>query len=319
VFVWITNNFVVDYDLGRALAKRHYLHIFNVMGKKLKKTSAAKLVDNKLKIGYSVGSEDPWGEFPSPLYKQLMEKLGRVDENMRLEDFKPVEWSSFNLIWRDVDWSDPVKSDGGKITSYVDLLGWDTSVYDIASYVRPLDPRMFDLDVAEGKDLEVESFRLDIVPDEKMEGRIILLHEVGRLQRCIEDIYYDHGKLYRISAREFEEVSAELLRGQGFDVELTKQTRDGGFDLLAVHKVGDIPMRFLVECKRYAPGRAVGVRFVRELASVIQANNANKGLLLTTSYFSADALAFRDRHMPYQLDLRDNGDLLAWIRAYIHP
>src|SRR5713226_7587905 len=47
--------------------------------------------------------------------------------------------------------------------------------------------------------------------------------------------YADHPhELKRIGHRQFEELVAELFRGFGYDVELTKRTRDGGIDVIAV-------------------------------------------------------------------------------------
>lgn len=37
---------------------------------------------------------------------------------------------------------------------------------------------------------------------------------------------------------------------KGFEVMLTKQTRDGGYDILALKLNRDFHLKFLVECKR---------------------------------------------------------------------
>lgn len=41
--------------------------------------------------------------------------------------------------------------------------------------------------------------------------------------------------LRELSPREFEEVVAEIFRSNGFHVDLTKRTRDGGKDIIAIH------------------------------------------------------------------------------------
>jgi hypothetical protein len=41
--------------------------------------------------------------------------------------------------------------------------------------------------------------------------------------------------MYELRPRQFEELLADIFARQGFDVELTQQTRDGGYDLWVVH------------------------------------------------------------------------------------
>jgi len=44
----------------------------------------------------------------------------------------------------------------------------------------------------------------------------------------------------------------------GYEVELTKKTRDGGYDVVAVGRK-QVDVRFLIECKMYAPTKKVDV------------------------------------------------------------
>lgn len=91
---------------------------------------------------------------------------------------------------------------------------------------------------------------------------------------------------------------------QGFEVELSKQTRDNGYDILALKNViGLSPVKYLVECKRYAEKRKVGVELIRSFKEVLQTENANKGIIATTSYFTKPAL-IKQNEIPYLLDLR---------------
>lgn len=50
--------------------------------------------------------------------------------------------------------------------------------------------------------------------------------------KYIYRIHQEYKSIYDISPREFEEVIAELLRGQGYNTKLTKQSKDGGYDLV---------------------------------------------------------------------------------------
>jgi restriction system protein len=107
-----------------------------------------------------------------------------------------------------------------------------------------------------------------------------------------------------LDPRKFEELVAELLRDKGYDVTLTPPSRDGGRDILAVKREDIGSALTLVECKRYAANKRVGVDIVRGLYGVVSADNATRGLIATTSYFTSGARAFRDQ-VPYRLGLAD--------------
>ncbi len=133
---------------------------------------------------------------------------------------------------------------------------------------------------------------------------------INTTPKIIKSIYQDHDILKIIDPRKFEEVVAELLHSKGFQVELTKQTRDGGYDIFAITEVSGFPIEMIVECKRSK--NTIGVDIVRSFCDVISQKKPNKGLLVTTSYYSINAKE-RKQAMGAVLDLQDRDDLLKWI------
>lgn len=121
--------------------------------------------------------------------------------------------------------------------------------------------------------------------------------------------------IFSLEPRKFEELLAELLTDMGWDVELTKATRDGGKDILAYLDTDLGKILCLVEAKRYRSDRTVGVDLVRNLFGTLCDHQANSAMLITTSSFSQDAIQFQQRHK-YQLNLRDYGDVVKWIQNY---
>lgn len=190
---------------------------------------------------------------------------------------------------------------------------------DFFKILKSLNLKIEDLELFDSKDTSVEAYELDFVTDSAPEQKIIYLHEANRLYTTIVDIYNNNDLLYKMPARQFEEVIAELLRNKNFEVELTKQTRDGGYDIIAVQNLAGFPLRFLVECKRFAKNRPVGIDIIRSFSHVIQTHNANKGIIFTSSYFSPDAKIDRVNNMPHLLDFKDNSDIMDWIRTYVQP
>lgn len=96
--------------------------------------------------------------------------------------------------------------------------------------------------------------------------------------------------LHELPPRKFEEVVCEILRDQGHQAHLTKETRDGGWDINAVIKTSIGELLVIVECKRWAKDRKVDLQVVeRFLHSVRDKAKANVGLIATTTLFTRDA------------------------------
>ena len=129
--------------------------------------------------------------------------------------------------------------------------------------------------------------------------------------RIISDAKDSPGELLRLSARQFEELVAEVWKRFGYTVELTSQTRDGGRDIIAI-KQTEANLRFLIECKRYEHRNKVGVGIVRELYGVKVHEGATKAILATTSSFTAGAKEFFAKHI-WELEPRDFDGVVDWI------
>ncbi len=115
--------------------------------------------------------------------------------------------------------------------------------------------------------------------------------------------------MYSFSYREFEQMICQLFEKQGYKVKLTKQTRDGGKDLIVLENslVGEFCI--FVECKKYKASNPVTVKLVRELYGNVEAEKATAGMLITTSYFTKDAKEFTQK-TKHRMALRDYNDLV---------
>lgn len=136
--------------------------------------------------------------------------------------------------------------------------------------------------------------------------------EVSRACVNIFRIINDSEEIYNLSSREFEELVAELFSQQGFAVELTPETRDGGCDIIATKNIGGLPFMLLIECKKYAKRNPVGVSLVRSLLGVQGDRKANKAVLVTTSRFTKSAREFAERQQ-HLISLMDINDLMEMI------
>ena len=142
----------------------------------------------------------------------------------------------------------------------------------------------------------------------QIENKIIVVND-----SLIDKAYSDPDFFYKIKPYQFEELVAELLEKEGFKVNLTKKTHDGGKDIFIAQNNTLGNFLYYIECKQFAPTNHVGVKFVRELYGTISADRATAGLLVTTSYFSKEAKDFVE-NVQNQLSLKGYLELKKWIK-----
>jgi len=107
----------------------------------------------------------------------------------------------------------------------------------------------------------------------------------------------------------FERLVQRMLRETGFvQVEVTGRTGDGGIDGKGIAKInGILSFHVVFQCKRYTG--SVGSTEIRNFRGAMQ-GRADKGLFITTGYFTRDAIREAVRDGASAIDLVD-GDKLA--------
>ena len=122
--------------------------------------------------------------------------------------------------------------------------------------------------------------------------------------------------LYSLPPRKFEELVASVFRNNGFDVELTPETRDGGVDIVAIRKNGfGGSTLHLVECKRYLPENKVGIGIVQRMLGVVEQHRATQGIIVTTSSFSREAQVCA-QNSQYRIGLNGYANLSKWLAVF---
>ncbi|MGB0991167.1 MAG: DUF2034 domain-containing protein [Akkermansiaceae bacterium] len=94
--------------------------------------------------------------------------------------------------------------------------------------------------------------------------------------------------LNQLSWKEFEDITAEYFRRQGYKVEENMRAgADGGVDVW-LRKNEEFT---IVQCKQWK-NKKVPLKDVRELLGAITAESASSGILVTSSTFTSDAIKF---------------------------
>lgn len=169
-----------------------------------------------------------------------------------------------------------------------------------------------DIDVQFGDELYSFDEEIELyVPQEKK----IITSLAESASDIIQIVQKKPASLFDMTSREFEEFIAQIFSIHGFSVELTQRTRDGGKDIIAIRSDLGLRAKYIVECKRYAPNRPVGVELVRNLYGVQQQEGANKSVLATTSRFTAEAQAFASNASTTQwaMDLVGYERIIEWV------
>ena len=114
---------------------------------------------------------------------------------------------------------------------------------------------------------------------------------------------------------DFEHLIRELFERKfsavGAEVKVTRASRDGGVDAVVMDPDPLRGGKFVIQAKRYT--NTVNVAAVRELYGAVQAEGANKGILVTTSDYGADAYSFvRDK----PLQLLNGSNLLHMLHEH---
>lgn len=115
--------------------------------------------------------------------------------------------------------------------------------------------------------------------------------------------------IHELGSRKFEELIARVFADKGYEVSLTKSTRDGGFDIFAKVKNDFSDFIILAECKKYSPTNKVGVEIVRGLYGVVEEHKANQGIIITSSFFTKEAQQTQLR-IGSRMALKDYNDLV---------
>jgi restriction system protein len=122
------------------------------------------------------------------------------------------------------------------------------------------------------------------------------------------------GQLMSMPPDAFERLAQRLLREADFaSVSVTGRSGDGGIDGLGVYRLGLVSFPVFFQCKRYQG--SVPSSAVRDFRGAM-AGRGDKGLLITTGSFTADARKEATRDGAPPIDLIDGDRLCGLLKEY---
>lgn len=130
------------------------------------------------------------------------------------------------------------------------------------------------------------------------------------------DDWQDHllGRMLEMSPTGFEHLAQRLLRAAGFvNAEITASSGDGGIDGVGVYRLSLVSFPVFFQCKRYRG--TVGPEKVRDFRGAM-AGRGDKGLLITTGAFTAEARREATRDGAPPVDLIDGERLCELLKEH---
>jgi restriction system protein len=122
------------------------------------------------------------------------------------------------------------------------------------------------------------------------------------------------GHLMSMKPDAFERLAQRLLREADVDsVSVTGKSGDGGIDGKGVYRLGLVSFPVFFQCKRYQG--SVGSSVVRDFRGAM-AGRGDKGLLITTGTFTAEAKKEATRDGAPPIDLIDGDRLCDLLKQY---
>jgi HJR/Mrr/RecB family endonuclease len=122
----------------------------------------------------------------------------------------------------------------------------------------------------------------------------------------------DKNELYRLEPRRFEELIAYIFEENGYEVTLTQATKDGGVDIYALKSNSFGRFLTVIDCKKYAENRPIGIGMVRQMYGTLNIEKASHAMLITTSNFTSGARDF-EKEYKYHMSLKDHTDITRWL------
>lgn len=123
-----------------------------------------------------------------------------------------------------------------------------------------------------------------------------------------------HAALLQMAPDAFEHLAKRLLRAAGFiNTTVTGRSGDGGIDGVGVYQLSLVSFPVFFQCKRYRGG--VSPEKVRDFRGAM-AGRGDKGLLITTGVFTAEAKREATRDGAPPIDLIDGERLCDLLKTH---
>lgn len=153
--------------------------------------------------------------------------------------------------------------------------------------------------------------------DDGLPGTLVERALRSMLHALAQEIVRTPDYLAQVEWRDLERLLGEVLSGLGFGVSVTRPGRDGGFDLeLSCNEAGE-PQIYLVEIKHWGAPSRPGPGVLERFFEVVLSRRASAGLILSSSGYSAPAIAGRSEIARELVRLGNANKIVGLCQSYV--
>jgi restriction endonuclease Mrr len=178
---------------------------------------------------------------------------------------------------------------------------------------------MFDPVAIELMDLERLRAWVESLPEEERDDTdaFYLTAVADFCRRLAGRVATDPGLLDRMEWRPLELMLGEVLREIGFDVEVTRCSRDGGKDLIVWIEARGMDKTFYIEVKHWQEPSRPGKDEVRDFIKVLIKDKVDQGIMLSSSGFALNAFEGLTEISKRRIRIAGRAKVLSLCRTYV--
>lgn len=136
-------------------------------------------------------------------------------------------------------------------------------------------------------------------------------------QKFINYLEANPDKLEKMHWRNFERLTAEFFKRQGYEVELGPGVNDGGIDVRVFDKKDKSKPYIIIQCKRHKESNQVKIETVKSFYTDVEFEGAKKGLIATTSKVAVGGKKVVSIRK-YPLQFAENEEIKNWVEKMKH-
>jgi Holliday junction resolvase len=189
-------------------------------------------------------------------------------------------------------------------------IGFTKGVIERVKQIEPVSIELLDL-----QDLENWVSRLAEQPD-GMPDRVRLL--ITTLSHDFAILVAENPTaLDHLEWRDLERMMERIMQGIGFNVILTRPSKDEGKDLILSCEATDGEKSYIIELKHWRSGVRVGKNAVKDFLNVLVKENRSGALFLSTSGFTGDSFEGLTEIERQHLRFGDTNKIVSLAQTYV--
>jgi hypothetical protein len=140
---------------------------------------------------------------------------------------------------------------------------------------------------------------------------------ISPIEVAIHESKVNPNIIFNMNPHRFEEFIARIFINMGYNVELTKKTRDGGRDIFGFRDADK--KKVAIEVKRYSPKNPISIGLVQRFVGANVVEDVTDMLFVTSSRYTKPSRNYNDKFNSkntMKLELNDYSDIIKWINDY---